>query len=149
MDNVLLKHAAGNAAVVCDVFGSWDLRPSGWEDNGVARGDYADRDEEVHHSEPWSQDTVNIREYDDLNSLSEYHRAGVDWRQEQLSTFIRLREESGEITAGGRSVLAQSYSKKEINGTPLGRRYARGVSAQCITTEARAASRPKDAYVLV
>ena len=111
MDNVLLKHASGNAAMVCDVFGSWDLWPSGWEDNGAAQGEYADRDEEERHSEQWAQDTVRIREYDDLNSLSGYHRTGVDRRQEQLSAFIRLLEESGGILEDGRIVLLQAYSK--------------------------------------
>ena len=147
MDNGLQKHDAGNAAMVCDVFGSLALWPSGWGDNDVAQGEYPDRGDEVRHFEQRSQDTVRLREYADLSPLAEYHSSNRRLSAPRTTIpVIRIRGEPGEILEGGRIVLLLEYSEKEIDGAPLGRRCARELPTHCINREERAASRPKDTY---
>ena len=136
-ESLLSRISADSGASVADMFGTWADWGSSWS---------ADRERRFvgemppHVGEKWSADQVSVCELVNIDNLRRYALSGQDRRPEQLAEFIRLHEAIGELGAGGGSKAAQYYARKIICGREMGRMYARQVSMQTVTREAREAA---------
>ena len=133
----IMNNLAGDVGLLTEeVFGGWALWPSSWSADRPKLED----DVDCHFKEEWAAVDPVVNETVDVESLQRYADRGEDRRHSQLVAFLRRHVSTGRAISGGLSCVEQSYSEKIVRGEAIGRRYAREISLQNLTREARSAA---------
>ena len=136
-ESILRSVSEDSGRSASEVFGEWAQWGRHWAVEKEKR--YAG-DMPPHVRESWSESALIVPETVDIVNLKRYALEGNDRRPDQLAEFIRLHESVGDICRAGESRVDQKYARKSICGVETGRMYARNVSLQTLTKEAREAA---------
>ena len=115
LDYVLGDVASTIGSSIDEVFGSWEIWGSSWEDTLKAEFRAEDNREQEAFSE---SGVLEVDEMVDLQSIRDYRDLGIDRGQGALEAFIQIHERKSAIDDRSLSTFRQLYAKKRIAGPP-------------------------------